>query len=260
FSGAAMNFNGDNFMNDKNKYEEEWEKEYNLKKEKRKWLLKKKKEEFFSFLENENVKKRAKKTTLIILIAIIAPLVSIGFFILLKGYVNYSESSKFKKNINTALFNIERNVSKKIGSKYYIADTKDMRQIKTARYLILSNYHIYKDSIIFNFTPDFKSNEISQFPLESEIFKLAYNRSIYYDEKSSINQFVCSLSNTDDLKSLAYSNFNIILIVPNMDRNKFTADGGFSYLKLNKAPISYTCDLDVKWGFMSGIKSITEYD
>lgn len=254
-----MNFNGDYFMNDKNKYEEEWEKEYNLKKEKRKWLLNKKKEELFSFAENKNVKMRVKKIALIILIVIVALFVSIGFFILLKGYVNYSESSKFKKNINTALFNIERNVSRKIGSKYYIADTQNMGGIKTARYLILSKYHIYKDSIVFNFTPDFKLNEVSNFSSVSEIFKLEYDRFILYDEKSSINQFVCSLSNKDDLKSLAYSNFNIILIVPDMNGNKSIGDGGFSYFKLNKAPIGYTCDLDVKWGFMSGIKSITEY-
>lgn len=236
------------------KQEQEWESEYNLKKEKRKWLFKKKKQELLELTSSDKTKKIVNFSVKIIGAVVISYFIITIMYFVIVGLINYTESQKYINKTPQALERIETKSKASLGLKINVGEIPFNRSTKNLNY-VLSDYKINTGMLTFKFSPDFTLDDISRhtpYPtLESEILKSQINMNFLHNE-SELNTFICGLSDIDDMKSLAYSNIKIVIIFPDIE--KPLNNGNFADKIRNIDQVSFFCSLDTKWGFMSSIQ------
>lgn len=236
------------------KQEQEWEKEYNLKKARRKWLLNKKKTEWLEFTQSENTRNKTRLIVKIISGLVLAPLLWLAIFFGIKGYINYSESQKYRAQTPEALTRIEAVSQSSIGRSFNVGEISNYNSKKEINF-VLSGYTIDGNTLTYQFAPDFGLKDLSAiryYSLDLEILTSNIDK-LLRDKGSIFNTFVCGLSNAEDMKSLAYSNIKIVFLLP--DIKESINRGKFVDQKINLLPLSYLCSLNTKWGFMSSIKN-----
>lgn len=236
------------------KQEQEWEKEYNLKKARRKWLLNKKKTEWLEFTQSENTRKKTRLMVKIISGLVLAPLLWLAIFFGIKGYINYSESQKYRAQTPEALTRIEAASQSSIGRSFNVGEISNYNSKKEINF-VLSGYTIDGNTLTYQFAPDFGLKDLSAIrysSLDLEILTLNIDK-LLRDKGSIFNTFVCGLSNAEDMKSLAYSNIKIVFLL--YDIKESINRGKFVDQKINLLPLSYLCSLNTKRGFMSSIKN-----
>ena len=236
------------------KQEQEWEKEYNLKKAKRKWLLNKKNTEWLEFTQSESTRNKTRLMVKIISGLVLAPLLWLAIFFGIKGYINYSESQKYRAQTPEALIRIEAASQSSIGRLFNVGEISNYNSKKKINF-VLSSYTIDGNTLTYRFAPDFRLQDLSATgfsSLDLEILTLNISQ-LLRDEGSIFNTFVCGLSNAEDMKSLAYSNMKIVFLLPDIEKS--ISRGKFVDQKINLLPVSYLCSLNTKWGFMSSIKN-----
>lgn len=236
------------------KQEQEWEKEYNLKKAKRKWLLNKKKTEWLEFTQSESTRNKTRLMVKIISGLVLAPLLWLAIFFGIKGYINYSESQKYRAQTPEALIRIEAASQSSIGRLFNVGEISNYNSKKKINF-VLSSYTIDGNTLTYRFAPDFRLQDLSATgfsSLDLEILTLNISQ-LLRDEGSAFNGFICGLSNAEDMKSLAYSNMKIVFLLPDIEKS--ISRGKFVDQKINLLPVSYLCSLNTKWGFMSSIKN-----
>lgn len=239
----------------KSESEIEWEKEYNLRKAKRKWLLNKKKSELLALIQGSNALSKIKVMFCVVGFVVLILFVVVVFVFLFNIFLNYNESRKYRVETTSALIKLESGLKKSIGRRFIIKDSGD-----ESFEVVLSSCHINGDVIECTFSPGFTRSGVHYMGLDlaygyivSELSRLKL-LSAQLESKSELNTFVCDLLNPEDMKALLYGGKQISYRVPDLDES--SRQGSIVYTGYYPVQIRNSCSLDVRTGFLSGVKSL----